>query len=122
MTQSRGTVIDCALTRMLSPLLAPIRPSISTPVVVDGWVGDGAAGWPLPGPLLPLPPPLSSPLPLPLPFPLPLPGLAGFPFVAVDTPPDWSLCEPSATTADGAVGFIDDFESLHAAVRPSAVT
>ena len=65
---------------------------------------------------------LLLPLPLPLPFPLPLPGLAGFPFAAVDTPPDWSLCEPSATTADGAVGFIDDFESLHAAVRPSAVT
>jgi hypothetical protein len=37
------------------------------------------------------------------------------------TPPDSTFCDPSTTTADGATGFMDDFESPHAAAKKIAL-
>ena len=92
-----------ALTVIESPPLAEIKPSIST-FFTTGAPGDVLVGA-FPG--------VSGFLPL-----SPLSGGPGMPPLAVgpDTPsPASSLCAP-ITTADGATGFIDDFESPHAAV------
>src|SRR5690242_14627491 len=50
------------------------------------------------------------------------PGAAGGPGTpplpcASETSPESRRCDPPSTTADGATGFIDDFESPHATAK-----